>query len=532
MGTLAKALTLGVGLLVGALCGCEKSAWQEPQSPARSPDERTWAEGPRVPYTTTATAGGVQGGELAEELARRVRAHFRGSTLDSDGRLAAVASRVARLTLLRRAPPDVLEVDEIARDRGIVGPTPFVFVVPYRQDGWREVDELMAAVPSNLRFTHLGVAVFETQGAVQGAVAVGTQHLVLESIPRQIAVNEKLTFKGKISEEYRESNWVWTLPDGSTRPLAATPDGAIDFATEPLGPGIHRFEALGVGPLGLEVLANFPVTVGSAPPVRPDEVVVDESDPVAALLELMNRERARAGTRPLARTPLLDRVALGHSTDMTDNHFFGHDSPVTGSPEDRVHAGGVRVVSYGENVARAPSASAAHRMLMSSPGHRKNIVDPRFTHVGIGVVSNRDARFPALTITQVFGRFPERLTDPAAFATRLFEEMNRARGQAGVTPVSRKRVLDIAARKIAARLAADPATKPEHVDKLARSSDFPGFAAREIGLLAMFPAVPEDVAGVKYLLDPTARFVGIAILQTEATAETPRTNVTLFVLSN
>jgi hypothetical protein len=185
---------------------------------------------------------------------------------------------------------------------------------------------------------------------------------------------------------------------------------------------------------------------------------------------------------------------------------------------------------FGENVAQAASASMAHRLLMESPGHRQNILDPRYTHVGIGTISRLDERPPSVTVTEVFSRFPGPLADPAAFATRLFEVMNQARAQKNLAPVSRKRTIDAAASKIAARLAASPSVKPVDVKSLVRRSDISALAGRTIGLLALFPAVPEDIAILPNLLEPDLRSLGIGVVQTEPTAHTPRTNVVVFIL--
>ena len=38
----------------------------------------------------------------------------------------------------------------------------------------------------------------------------------------------------------------------------------------------------------------------------------------------------------------------------------------------------------GENLAKNTSATKAHTALMNSSGHRKNILNPNFTHVGVG----------------------------------------------------------------------------------------------------------------------------------------------------
>jgi uncharacterized protein YkwD len=67
--------------------------------------------------------------------------------------------------------------------------------------------------------------------------------------------------------------------------------------------------------------------------------------------------------------------------------YFAHQSPVSGSPFDRLKAAGVTYARAGENLAYAQSVSVAHRGLMQSQGHRENILRPEFTNIAIGVIS-------------------------------------------------------------------------------------------------------------------------------------------------
>jgi len=67
--------------------------------------------------------------------------------------------------------------------------------------------------------------------------------------------------------------------------------------------------------------------------------------------------------------------------------YFSYDSPVASSPFDRFKAAGEIYSRAGRNLAYAQSASVPRRALMDSPGHRENILRPKFTQVGIGVVS-------------------------------------------------------------------------------------------------------------------------------------------------
>jgi uncharacterized protein YkwD/uncharacterized membrane protein required for colicin V production len=113
------------------------------------------------------------------------------------------------------------------------------------------------------------------------------------------------------------------------------------------------------------------------------------ADPVAErqMFDLVNDERAAVGLTRLQWDDRLLPVARQHSEEMFKLKYFAHQSPVSGSPFDRLKAAGITYTRAGENLAYAQSVSVAHRGLMQSQGHRENILRPEFTHIAIGVVS-------------------------------------------------------------------------------------------------------------------------------------------------
>jgi uncharacterized protein YkwD len=112
-------------------------------------------------------------------------------------------------------------------------------------------------------------------------------------------------------------------------------------------------------------------------------------DPVAErqLLDLVNGERTQRGFDALTWDDRLVPVARSHSDEMFRLKYFSHESPVSGSPFDRLKAAGITYSRAGENLAYAQSITVAHRALMDSPGHRENILRPEFTRIGIGVIN-------------------------------------------------------------------------------------------------------------------------------------------------
>lgn len=119
----------------------------------------------------------------------------------------------------------------------------------------------------------------------------------------------------------------------------------------------------------------------------------------AAMLELINRERAAVGLAPLAPDPEMTEVARLHSADMFARSYFSHETPEGKTPFERMRDRDVSYRTAGENLALAPTLQMAHTGLMNSPGHRANILQPRFGRVGIGIL---DGGRRGLMVTQNF----------------------------------------------------------------------------------------------------------------------------------
>ena len=83
----------------------------------------------------------------------------------------------------------------------------------------------------------------------------------------------------------------------------------------------------------------------------------------------------------------LSNVAKTKSGDMRDNHYFSHTSPTYGSPFDMMKSFGIGYTYAGENIAAGQtSASAVMKSWMNSPGHKANILNGNYTHIGVGYV--------------------------------------------------------------------------------------------------------------------------------------------------
>jgi uncharacterized protein YkwD len=142
--------------------------------------------------------------------------------------------------------------------------------------------------------------------------------------------------------------------------------------------------------LALLALAAVPAGAQAQSPARADTDVpltdAGAASARAAVLCLVNVERAARGVAPVAPESRLEAAATAHAVDMRVRSFFNHTNPDGASPGDRISAAGYAWSAYGENIAYGQRTPAAVMdAWMRSTGHCQNILSPRVTEVGIGV---------------------------------------------------------------------------------------------------------------------------------------------------
>jgi len=108
----------------------------------------------------------------------------------------------------------------------------------------------------------------------------------------------------------------------------------------------------------------------------------------AEMFKLVNEERRKRGISELSLRSEVIPVARAHATDMWERRYFGHVSPDGKDVGDRLNEAAISYSVAGENLALAPTVQTAHNGLMNSEGHRKNILDPEFKKLGVGVIDN------------------------------------------------------------------------------------------------------------------------------------------------
>lgn len=123
------------------------------------------------------------------------------------------------------------------------------------------------------------------------------------------------------------------------------------------------------------------------------------------MLERVNAIRSGIGLRPLELDPRLTVAAQAHAQDMLARSYYNHVSPEGTSPRRRVQAAGFVADVAAENIAAGQtSVEDALGAWMHSTDHRRNLLDARLTHIGIGMaLGSYEHRYKVLWV-QDFGR--------------------------------------------------------------------------------------------------------------------------------
>jgi uncharacterized protein YkwD len=344
------------------------------------------------------------------------------------------------------------------------------------------------------------------------AVLVSRGGLRLDPVPRHVRGGQTLTLDGVVPEGTQSLGLLVASSDHVFIEVPTTLAGTAFRATfdVPELSGPMLVELIGDSAAGPRPLAQLDLRVDAELPDfldtawLPDEShITTTAQAEAFVAELIARDRAEAGLSPVGRDAELDGVARAHSADMARHHFFAHVSPQTGSVTDRLRSARYRSLMHAENIARNGTLYDAQAGLMRSLGHRRNILSPDASRVGIGVAETGRDGAHQWVLTQVFAR-PSPVVDSLTARGELVRRLDSARSEAGLPPLRLDDDLSKAAEVEVLRSSPTPRSV---LDRAARHLKRGGFAS-----IATLPElsrleVPAD------FLEPRYRRLGIAVHQ-------------------
>ena len=103
------------------------------------------------------------------------------------------------------------------------------------------------------------------------------------------------------------------------------------------------------------------------------------------VLNLVNQYRAQNGLSALILSQELDQTADKYANRMATGDFFSHNDPNGSTPFTRMRAEGYQYTTAGENIAAGyATPESVVQGWINSPGHRANILNANYKHMGIG----------------------------------------------------------------------------------------------------------------------------------------------------
>lgn len=115
--------------------------------------------------------------------------------------------------------------------------------------------------------------------------------------------------------------------------------------------------------------------------------VEDSSLSIAGIVSFTNKERTNKQLPALKNNAALNRSAEKKLEDMFLNQYFQHQSPTGVYVSDLIRDVDYQYIVVGENLALGNFGGDQQVVTawMNSPGHKANIMDPRFQEIGVAV---------------------------------------------------------------------------------------------------------------------------------------------------
>jgi uncharacterized protein YkwD len=225
---------------------------------------------------------------------------------------------------------------------------------------------------------------------------------------------------------------------------------------------------------------------------------LQRNDSERQLFESLNRERAAQGLSALQWDNALFKAARHHALLMLNLNQLEHQLPNEPGLEVRAAEAGARFSVIAENIAVGPNPEIIHKGWMNSPGHRKNILDPRLTSVGVAAVRGPGGLFAVQDFSQLVPQLSveEQEEKVASLLTAQGFHLSDATDSARKTCKSGAGLADTSAKSMIRFEVADLNKLPEEIERKIRSRPYrkvavgachanaaPGFSRYRIAVL-------------------------------------------------
>ncbi len=152
------------------------------------------------------------------------------------------------------------------------------------------------------------------------------------------------------------------------------------------------------------VITAVIIFIASVPSLR--DVAIDSVSAIygSVLVNLTNRDRTNSKVPELKINPLLEKAAELKANDMATKGYFAHNTPDGKTPWYWLEQAGYQYLYAGENLAvNFLDSEEVQNAWMNSPTHKSNIINPKFTEIGIATSTGFYKGREAIFVVQMFG---------------------------------------------------------------------------------------------------------------------------------
>ena len=124
----------------------------------------------------------------------------------------------------------------------------------------------------------------------------------------------------------------------------------------------------------------------------------------SVLVNLTNKDRVAANISELKVNPALEKAAQMKANDMATRGYFAHNTPEGLTPWYWIELAGYKYVYAGENLAvNFENSEDVQTAWKNSRGHFLNIINPKYTEIGIATSTGIYKGRTAIFVVQMFG---------------------------------------------------------------------------------------------------------------------------------
>ena len=333
------------------------------------------------------------------EIEKALKNHGWGA-VESDQKLSeaarALAERMGRSTQAANPSDAAGHLRFVLESNRITDAHVYPFTIRHRSSA--ELKEKLPVLLGRLERrhapTHMGIGTYGYAGRLTTTILLVHRGVILDTaLPLKANTGEWITVGGQLRSGYFKPRVMVAPPGGSAvrdRP-AWTTNRRVDVNVYfDAGPGVYGLEIVADSQYGPVVLNNHRVYVDVARPELPTVKLSPRSPrqtPQAStdvMFEMINALRQRNGLPALRKHRQMGRIAHEYAQEMARRQKLAHGSPDTGTLATRLSGLGLPAIRIAENLAKAQDPRSALNAFLDSPGHKRNLLLPGLTDVGVG----------------------------------------------------------------------------------------------------------------------------------------------------